>query len=214
VDSYEGLKAQLVADRPKKAVQLYDEELLISLAFEGKSGRQVDAAARIRHESGKEYAVKGEPFWALKGGYNVESVLFRNVEVRDTSSLSLDAPGQHKLTVKVYSLKLVVKDFLGIPFSGATVSVSNDGGVEAEATLDKDGEAMFEELTYKAVNAHLKTPILGYSFAVDPSKEVEEVKLPLTPASIALLSATALAASLATALTMAKRKRGGGKQAR
>jgi hypothetical protein len=208
VDSYEGLKAQLVADRPKKAVQLYDEELLISLAFEGKSGRQVDAAARIRHESGKEYAVKGEPFWALKGGYNVESVLFRNVEVRDTSSLSLDAPGQHKLTVKVYSLKLVVKDFLGIPFSRAIVSVSNDGGVEAEATLDKDGEAMFEELTYKAVNAHLKTPILGYRFTVEPSNGVEEVRLPITPTSIALITGAALlASSLAITAAIAKKRK-------
>jgi hypothetical protein len=214
VDSYEGLKAQLVADRPKKAIQLYDEELLISLAFEGKSGRQVDAAAIIRHERGKEYSVRGEPFWALKGNYSVESVLFRNVEVRDTPNLSVDTPGQHKLSIKVYSLKLVAKDVLGIPFSGATVSVSNDDNVEAETTLDKDGEALFEELTYKAVNAHLKTPIFSYSFAVDPSKGVEEVKLPLTPASTALLSVTALAASLATALIVAKRRRGGEKPAK
>jgi hypothetical protein len=213
VDSYEGLKAQLVADRPKKAIQLYDEELLISLAFEGKSGRQVDAAAIIRHERGKEYSVRGEPFWALKGNYSVESVLFRNVEVRDTPNLSVDTPGQHKLSIKVYSLKLVAKDVLGIPFSGATVSVSNDDNVEAETTLDKDGEALFEELTYKAVNAHLKTPIFSYSFVVDPSKGVEEVKLPLTPASTALLSAVALTASLATALIVARRRRGGEKSA-
>jgi len=138
----------------------------------------------------------------------VESVLFRNVEVRDASALSVDAPGQHKLPVKVYSLKLVVKDFLGIPFSGATVSMSNDGGVEAEATLDKDGEAMFEELTYKAINAHLKTPILGYSFTVEPSNGVEEVRLPLTPTSIALITgATLLAISLTIILTVAKRRR-------
>jgi hypothetical protein len=101
-----------------------------------------------------------------------------------------------------------VKDFLGIPFSGATVSVSNDGGVEAEATLDKDGEAIFEELTYKAVNAHLKTPILGYRFTVEPSNGVEMVRLPLTPTSIALITgATLLAISLTIILTVAKRRR-------
>jgi hypothetical protein len=91
--------------------------------------------------------------------------------------------------------------------------VSNDDNVEAETTLDKDGEALFEELTYKAVNAHLKTPIFSYSFVVDPSKGVEEVKLPLTPASTALLSAVALTASLATALIVARRRRGGEKSA-
>jgi hypothetical protein len=88
------------------------------------------------------------------------------------------------------------------------VSVSNDGGVEAEATLDKDGEAVFEELTYKAVNAHLKTSILGYSFTVEPSNGVEEVRLPLTPTSIALITGAALlASSLAITAAITKKRK-------
>jgi hypothetical protein len=40
----------------------------------------------------------------------------------------------------------VVKDMLGMPFSGATVSMNNDNSAEAEATLDKNGEVLRADL--------------------------------------------------------------------
>jgi len=207
VDVYEGFRAVLAADRPRKAIQLYDEELLVSLVFEGRGGIRVGATATIRHESGREYSAGVEPFWALKGSYEVASALFKNVDVRDVSSLTVEEPGEHRLAVRVYSLRLVVKDLLGMPFAGATVSVSNDMGTEAEALLDGGGAALLEGLTHRAVKASLKTPILSYSFAVDPTKGVEDVRLPLTPLSAALLAAAILAAGLVLTLTVKRRGR-------
>jgi len=59
---------------------------------------------------------------------------------------------------------------------------------------------LFESFTHRAVNAHLKTLFFSYSFTINPAKEVEEVRLPLTPASTALLTAAFLATGLVVAL--------------
>ncbi len=119
MDGYEGLKAWLTADRPRKVVQLYDEELLIRFEFEASDGKQVEAEAVVRHDSGVFYTTRGGDFWALKGGYEVVSIVYKGVDVKRSAYISVENPGTYLLPVKVYSLRLVVKDILGMPFVGA-----------------------------------------------------------------------------------------------
>jgi hypothetical protein len=187
VEVSEGLSASITADRPRRIFQLYDEEVLASFVFHDVEGRSVDAVAVLRHSTGKTYTVSGEAVWALKGLYDVLSINYKNVDVKTVNHVSVDGPGIQIFPVKVYSLKLVARDFLGMPFSGARVFVDNDEAVEAEAYLGRDGGALFEGLTFKAVNARLSTAFYSYRFTVDPAKGVQEVTLPLTPASTVIL---------------------------
>ena len=203
VEVSERLSASITADRPRRIMQLYDEEVLASFAFTDVEGRSVDAVAVLQHSTGKKYTVDGEASWVLKGLYNVLTINYKNVDVKTVNQVSVDGPGIHILPVKVYSLKLVARDFLGVPFSGALVVVENDEVVESEAYLGRDGGAVFEDLTFKAVNARLNTPLYSYTFTVDPAKGVQEVTLPLTPASTVILLATA---GSAVALTYLRRK--------
>jgi hypothetical protein len=187
VEVSEGLSTSITADRPRRIFQLYDEEVLVSFVFHDVGGRSVDAVAVLRHSTGKTYTVTGEAVWALKGLYDVLSINYKNVDVKTVNHVSVDGPGIQIFPVKVYSLKLVARDFLGMPFSGARVFVDNDEAVEAEAYLGRDGGAVFEGLTFRAVNARLSTAFYSYRFTVDPAKGVQEVTLPLTPASTVIL---------------------------
>ncbi len=203
VEISEGLSASITADRPRRIMQLYDEEVLASFAFTDVGGRSVGAVAVLQHPTGKTYTVDGKATWVLKGIYEVLSINYKNVDVKTFNQVSVDRPGTYIVPVKVYSLKLVARDLLGVPFSGARVIVENDEVVETEAVLGRDGGSVFDGLTFKAVNARLNTPFYSYTFTVDPEKDVQEVTLPLTPASTVILLT---AAGSAAALTYLRRK--------
>ena len=185
-------------DRPRRVLQIYDEELLAAFAFHDAGGRGVEAVATLRHSSGRTYIVDSAAIWVLKGTYEIISITYKNVDVKELDHVSVEAPGHYVVPVKVYSLSLVVRDFLGMPFSGARVVVDNGEVVEAEAYLDRGGGGVLEDITYRAVNARLNTAFYGYSFTVDPSEGVQEVTLPLTPAStVIILTAAGSSAFLA-----------------
>ena len=175
----------------------YVEEVLIRPVFRDSNGVEVTAQAKLSLQGRHWILESGGEYWMPTGLYNVDEVVFRGVDVKSEEHLILYMPGVQDVVVEVHNVEVGVTDFLGIPFSWATLTLSNPYTVEAEMTLDGLGRAEIGQLTSYADRGVVRVGPLTYEFRLDPRQARINIVLPISLTSIQLLGLASVLGFLA-----------------
>ncbi|MEM4417583.1 MAG: hypothetical protein QXD32_05965, partial [Nitrososphaerota archaeon] len=175
----------------------YLEEVLIRPVFRDVKGVEVPAQARLSLQGRHWILEPGGEYWMPTGLYNVDEVVFRGMDVRTAEHLILSTPGVLDMVVEVHNVEVGVADFLGVPFSWASLTLYNPYTVEAETTLDGLGKAEIVQLTGYADRGVVRVGPLAYEFKLDPRQERINIVLPISLTSIELLALASILGFLA-----------------
>jgi hypothetical protein len=181
------LTAAVRVDGPKYIKPEYMEEVLVRPIFIGSDGVEVSALATLSLQGRQWVLESGGEYWMPSGLYRIDEIIFRDVDVKSSEYLRLSEPGNQEILVDMYNVEVGVVDFLGMPFSWASLTLSNPYTVEAETHLDGLGRAGVERLTGYADQGVVRVGPLAYGFGLNPHQEKIRIVLPLSPTSMLLL---------------------------
>ncbi|MDW8084355.1 MAG: matrixin family metalloprotease [Candidatus Caldarchaeum sp.] len=190
---------------PKYIKQTYREEVKVQLVTLDIERNPVPSKVVVEIDGEAKVIGAGESVWIPLGKHPILSISYNDVDVKPSDHLDVDYPGVYELVLRVYSFRVRVVDFFGLPHAGARVELENSGGrVEGSGRTDMYGHVAFSQVSFAAVRAHVKTPFFSESFVVDPAKRLEEIRIGLSAQAFVIL--IVLTMSTASFLFAAKHK--------
>lgn len=203
VDDVQGNKVTIYVDTPKVVSLEYYEEMLVSFITQDSDGFFVPAEIRLKTESGMLSLLPFTETWLRSGLYQIDRIVFNDVDVKKSDTLTLSSPGEYRLKVNVYGVKVKVVDLLGVPLVGSSVKLERETGrLEGFGKVNSWGEIEFTNVTPEATLGTVEYLMLRHAFVLEPEKEFVEVRMGLSVQAISSI----LLAILLIALAVAKHK--------
>jgi len=193
----------IYVDTPKVVSLEYYEEMLVSFITQDSDGFFVPAEIRLKTESGMLSLLPFTETWLRSGLYQIDRIVFNDVDVKKSDTLTLSSPGEYRLKVNVYGVKVKVVDLLGVPLVGSSVKLERETGrLEGLGKVNSWGEIEFTNVTPEATLGTVEYLMLRHAFVLEPEKEFVEVRMGLSVQAISSI----LLAILLIALAVAKHK--------
>ncbi|MEM0349865.1 MAG: matrixin family metalloprotease [Candidatus Caldarchaeum sp.] len=203
----------VVVDGPKYLKQVYREEALVEFVFVDAEGFLVSAEMRLRDDMNRlEYVLQPlSKTWLPTGAYTVEKIGFNSVDVKTSGQLQVTGPGLFNIPVRVYRVEFVVSDLLGVPLTGARVSLVNGMGVvEASGVVDRSGRAILHPVSHDAKTAVLDYVFWSQTLTLEPETGHSVVRAGVSLPTLLILAAFLAVSSAVLVKAKEKRRRGYG----
>jgi hypothetical protein len=187
------------------------EQYLVSFRFKDNSGMETIVPVIFQIESNSDVInVPQFNIWLDQGTvFRVSSIIWENAEVKpaEFTSYVVNEPLNEDLFCRVFNAKLVVVDYLGIPISGAQVTVTLANQTTLQVVTASDGIAILPMIPLGAFNAEISylgttTPIVGDA----STHTVIAGKVLASVPTFGLIAGVAIAIVVAAILFVRKRK--------
>jgi hypothetical protein len=201
-------------DRPHQVVFGSTTQYLIGLRFTDALGTTtiIPTSLQIRtSQPNYTFAVQGSSAWLDAGStFVIKQLVWENADVKPLGLVdSVDAPQNFTVTARVYDTTLMVSDYLQIPISGASATISLANGTSITRTTGTDGTISMALIPLGRFNATVSYLGASQEVSADVALQTNQVDVRL-PASLpdfgALAGGAALAALAGYAVVRRRRK--------
>jgi len=140
-------------------------QYLVSFQFTDYSGTHAVTPVDFAVDTGTVVNVSESSLWLDKGTqFRISSVVWQNVDVKpnQNSSYVVNSPLSQTVPCRIYDMKLTAKDYLNIPISGASVTVTFANQTTTHLTTASDGSVEIPMVplgTYQATISYFGTSV-------------------------------------------------------
>ena len=142
--------------------------------------------------------------WVDSGtSFQISSILWQNADIKPSSLMTYttDNPLNETVTTRVYCIKLTTNDYLGLPISGAQITVTLGNGTVIHTVTDSKGAINIPSVPLGTFNATIMNLNIATSVKGDASTQtVYQVAIIASYPIIAIISGVIIIIALVTLL--------------